>query len=521
MKREAKILDGTPNKRLFWSIIQDYSLETSICELVDNALDLYLRGKQETPVFIKIDLDGDRQLIRIEDNAGGVRESDLELLIRPGGTGNSRDEDVIGMFGVGSKRAVVALGENTIIRSRYENAKSFQIDIDSDWLESDSWDIPAYHIEPIAERTTKVEVSKLRRTISSEDEQILRDHLSATYGRYLASRKFQILLNRKTLSPITFEEWAYPPNFLPRDFKFELPTDEDQKLRVHIIGGLVRKRERGLDDYGVYFYCNDRLIAKELKDRSVGYISGKAGIPHSDASLCRVIVRIEGPAKFMPWNSTKSAIVYSHPTFMAIQDGLTEVVAEFSSLSRRLRDAWDTEVFAHQKGKPVPINVKNVQAIKRANLPPLPKVLKRRIDHLRDDNLKTIREQPWLVGSVEAVAAVELIIRQKFQTKNRIALILLDSTLEISFKDFLVHSPSITISDNALRKLFEVRSDVINEVQKVVTLDPAHVAKINHYYKLRNKMIHERATAIVTDEDIDIYSETVQYVLTQLFKLQF
>jgi hypothetical protein len=75
MKREAKILDGTSDKRLFWSIIQDYDLKTSICELTDNALDLYLRSKQTTPVFIKIDLDVDRQLIRIEDNAGGVREA--------------------------------------------------------------------------------------------------------------------------------------------------------------------------------------------------------------------------------------------------------------------------------------------------------------------------------------------------------------------------------------------------------------------------------------------------------------
>src|SRR5207237_1767677 len=109
MKRKAKILDGTPNKRLFWSIIQDYELQTSICELVENAPDLYLRGKPTIPVSIRIDVDIERQVIRIEDTAGGVREIDLELLVRPGGTTNSPDEDIIGFFGVGSKRAVVAL----------------------------------------------------------------------------------------------------------------------------------------------------------------------------------------------------------------------------------------------------------------------------------------------------------------------------------------------------------------------------------------------------------------------------
>jgi len=266
MKREAKLLDGTPDKRLFWSIIQDYDLETSICELTDNALDLYLRSKQTTPVFIKIDLDVDRQLIRIEDNAGGVPESKLELLVRPGGTGNTRDQEGIGFFGVGSKRAVVALGENTTILSRHQTDKSYRIDIDKDWLQGDSWEMPAYVIEPMSERTTIVEVSKLWTPITSEDEELLRRHLSMTYARYIASRKFNISLNRKGVTPITFDKWAYPPKFLPRDFKFVLHTPEGDKMSCEMVGGLVREKEAGGDDDGVYFYCNERLIGKELKD---------------------------------------------------------------------------------------------------------------------------------------------------------------------------------------------------------------------------------------------------------------
>jgi hypothetical protein len=69
MKRERRILDGTPSKRSFWAIINDYDLQTSICELIDNALDLYLKGKQLRPVSIKVNLDIERQAIRIEDTA--------------------------------------------------------------------------------------------------------------------------------------------------------------------------------------------------------------------------------------------------------------------------------------------------------------------------------------------------------------------------------------------------------------------------------------------------------------------
>lgn len=36
-KREVITLDGTPDKRLYWSIISDYDIQTALCELIDNA----------------------------------------------------------------------------------------------------------------------------------------------------------------------------------------------------------------------------------------------------------------------------------------------------------------------------------------------------------------------------------------------------------------------------------------------------------------------------------------------------
>ena len=40
-KTEIGPIDGTLLKRMFWSIISDYDLKTGICELVDNAIDLW------------------------------------------------------------------------------------------------------------------------------------------------------------------------------------------------------------------------------------------------------------------------------------------------------------------------------------------------------------------------------------------------------------------------------------------------------------------------------------------------
>jgi hypothetical protein len=44
MKKEIDTLNATPSKRIFYSIIADYDLNRSICELMNNGLDAWVRG---------------------------------------------------------------------------------------------------------------------------------------------------------------------------------------------------------------------------------------------------------------------------------------------------------------------------------------------------------------------------------------------------------------------------------------------------------------------------------------------
>ena len=101
-KREITTLDATPEKQMFWSIISDYDLKTGICELVDNAIDIWSLSQRSTSLQIDIDVDFDRQFLTITDNAGGVRFEDLRLLVAPGGSKNPPEGSTIGIFGVGS-----------------------------------------------------------------------------------------------------------------------------------------------------------------------------------------------------------------------------------------------------------------------------------------------------------------------------------------------------------------------------------------------------------------------------------
>ena len=368
-KRQIGSIDGRPEKRLFWSIINDYDPATAICELIDNAIDLWMMNGRKEPLAVKLDIDVERQLLKISDTAGGVRPENLRMLIAPGASTNSPEFETIGVFGVGSKRAVVALAEQISIKTRSRGLPSFQIDIDLTWLAMDDWDMPYYQIPDIAEGTTTIEFTALRRPLTSGFLQYLSKRISETYSWFLAIDTCVIELNGKQIEGHDFEQWAFPPENPPHSLRIQVPVAEGGNVEVEMTAGLILDRIPEEENYGVYFYCNNRLIAKEIKVRETGYhISGLAGVPHPDASLCRVIVRFHGAAKSMPWNSSKTTIVYAHPVYQAIQQHLIDLVSHYSSLSRKLKDEWPEKVFAFKDGPVREIAASAIQETKHLRL---------------------------------------------------------------------------------------------------------------------------------------------------------
>ncbi|MFZ0333460.1 MAG: ATP-binding protein [Candidatus Acidiferrales bacterium] len=226
MKKEIDKLNATPSKRIFHSIIADYDLNRSICELVDNGLDVWVRGKRASAISISIKLDKAQQTIMVEDNAGGLPKADLRYVVGPGETGTNPTDETIGIFGVGTKRAVVALAQDVKITTRFSKEKTFQIDFDDNWLNDDDWELPVYEVDQIPEGKTVVELQKLRSLITDEGIAQLKEHLRATYGKFLTNQAVTLTLNGESLSPQFFENWAYPPGYPPQRFVGTLKTEE-------------------------------------------------------------------------------------------------------------------------------------------------------------------------------------------------------------------------------------------------------------------------------------------------------
>lgn len=521
MKKEIEKLDATPSKRLFLSIIADYDLNRSICELVDNGLDVWVRGGRAKQTIIKIILGKGQQTITVEDNAGGIPKSELRYIVGPGQTGASPTDEIIGIFGVGTKRAVVALAQDIRIKTRRATQETHQVEFDDNWLGDDDWELPVYEVDEIAEGTTIVELQKLRVQITDEAIVQLKDHLRTTYARFLRSENVVLEVNGEKLSPRFFENWAYPPGYPPQRYKGNLKTEDNRVVRVEAVAGLSRESSPAAGEYGVYFYCNDRLVARALKTFEVGFTRGLAGLPHPKVSLTRVLVFLNGEARSMPWNSSKSDISTKHEVFLALHDWLVQVVKDYASLSRIWMGDWPAKVFRHKTGTIKEVQIDDFPAVKKSFLPPLPKSRPRYGEIIVQKNRQVAKRKPWTKGLYEGVIAADFISKQRLEQKNRIALIVLDSTLEIAFKEYLVNESGKFYRDAQLLSIFSSRKSVHSEIQKYVTIKADTWKKIGYYHNLRCKLVHERGTVGINDDQIEDFREVVESVLKKLYKLTF
>jgi hypothetical protein len=410
-KTELDVIDGTPEKRFFLSLISDYDLKTGLCELVDNAIDFWTNAGATSKLVVDVVLDPGRQVLCVSDNAGGVRQDNVRLLIAPGATGNPADIDTIGIFGVGGKRAAVALGERVEIKTRYKKEKSLQIDLTSEWLtEPGEWKLPVYEVPDLSPGCTIVDISKLRQSFDEDEVEVVREHLSETYNWFIRNG-CTIRLNGTPVNPVSFDSWAYPPGFEPQEATFEIFPTSNGSLNVTISAGLILDRDPEQENYGVYVYCNHRLIVKELRTRDVGYlITSEAGVPHPDASLCRVIIQFQGSPELMPWNSSKNDINPSRPAFAQIRPLVITLVKHFTKLSRRLKSDWDGEVFQYPQGNKHIIDPAEIETGKKITLPELPRTRAPSLMvDLKARNKTILQDQPWTLGLVEAMGKDQIV----------------------------------------------------------------------------------------------------------------
>lgn len=523
MKKQLKDLDATPSKRIYLSIIADYHLTTALCELIDNSIDSHTVNKLEKILKVNIVLDYQQQSIVVTDNAGGIEEKDIKLIVSPGESRNDADAETIGIFGVGSKRAVIALSQRIRISSRHLTKKTLAIEIDDEWIKDPDWTIPVYEVDPISTGSTIINLDKLRDALNEEDHDRLINHFGATYALFIDSGKIEISVNGIPIKPVFFDQsWSYPPTFEPKNYLGNLTLDPLNIIEFDIIAGLTQQGDPAGGEYGVYFYCNNRLISRAYKGYEVGFRTGKAGQPHPSISLTRVIVKLKGKSTLMPWNSSKSEINTRSTTFRTILEYLEQIITNYARASRSMADEWNTKVFPFKTGEVNRVAIQELSSGSNLHLVPIPrKKSQKYIDIIKQNNKAIAEKKPWVKGTYEAIIAVEEISKLKIEQSNRISLLILDSTLEIAFKDYLVNESSKPYSAPRLATIMANRTDVHKEMQTLVKFKTDTWKKVNYFYNLRCELVHKKVAATVSDEDLENFRDLVEYMFKKMFKLNF
>src|SRR6266566_2225171 len=122
--------------------------------------------------------------------------------------------------------------------------------------------------------------------------------------------------------------------------------------------------------------------------------------------------------------------------------------------------------------------------------------------------------QPWIPGIAESLSASKLIMNSTLATRNRHALILLDSTLEIAFKEFLVYV--VGIKD--LEPTHVEYRDVLHKIVKRHTDFSKDVwDSIGFFYERRCDLYHEDAASTLSDEMVFDFFNLVIWIVDRLF----
>lgn len=332
--KKPDVAIAIPTKQFFVSMLtRDITLADAILDLVDNCLDGALRIAAGDDVdysqhFVKIALSNEG--FRIADNCGGIpREVAKNYAFKMGrepDDSRDSDEETIGMYGVGMKRAIFKMGRDAIVHTRYED-DSFQVPISSEWLDNKDWDpLPILDVQTAAHLSspgTVIEVQNLYPGVAkhfTNDAFIneLRSAISEHFTMFL-QRGLRISVNDSVIEPVQVEVLVSDDTEGPAPYVFHktiddvvvsitvglntgrgLPDDEDAAAEF--------ERDRSAATAGWTVLCNDRAVIVGDKSRLTGWGDG---IPlyHYQFSIITGIVEFKSKqAERLPVTTTKRAL---------------------------------------------------------------------------------------------------------------------------------------------------------------------------------------------------------------------
>lgn len=369
--REEAVVHTTvkaaPAKRFFVEMLtRDIELQDAILDLLDNCVDGALRstggeGKGTAPYegyWAKISFDAEKFVI--EDNCGGIpKELAENYAFRLGRPDPERDRDVptVGAYGIGMKRAIFKMGQDSTIESKTAEAQ-FKVKIPKEWMDDDSdWNL-SLDTEPvnIENYGTRITIDDLRESTSrmlsgaTGFDVSLKKIVSAYYG-YIISKGFTVFVNNEKIEPVRISLLTDLSAFesskeavVPYIYRGELDgVSAEVSVGLYVpIGAQDEDDEDGAksrpssDRAGWTIICNDRVVLFADKTRVTGW--GDANVPQYHpqfVSIAGVVIFRSNDAKKLPITTTKRGIDGNSLIYLAVKNAMRDGLKQFTDFTNR------------------------------------------------------------------------------------------------------------------------------------------------------------------------------------------
>ncbi|MGP6294295.1 hypothetical protein [Caldiplasma sukawensis] len=277
------------------------------------------------------------------------------------------------------------------------------------------------------------------------------------------------------------------------------------------VGLMERFHQTG--DWGFYIYCNNRLIISAAKSPELGFNEAEFHFPHARYARFRCEIFLNGPSYLMPWNSTKSGLNYDNPVIKYILGYIKEISFNYLKFSSKLASSRG---FGSQQ--PISRNIGHINETNVKNIETIAKEYQNIKIKSSSGSMNTRKEKltPWKQGIIDAIKIAEILIqRKKPEHKNRIILIILDSTIEIAFKDYLFY----VIKDNTKNSDFESLMKNVQNRSKNQGISDTTWITVNNLHRNRNKLYHEHLDLTVTDQSIVTFKAAVIEIVEKLLSV--
>ncbi|HEA28449.1 MAG TPA: hypothetical protein ENH91_00385, partial [Leeuwenhoekiella sp.] len=318
------VINASPTKELFIdTLVRDVSITDAILDLVDNAIDGYIRNEYTERKKVTINLSSSG--FEIWDSCGGIDvNSATNEVFRFGVTRSAIHR--LGVYGIGLKRSIFKMGSNIIFES--DDLKNyFRVDIDVEgWKKKAEWEFKFTDLrKSTGAAFTKISINNLFNEFkvtfgSNKFHNELSSRISKTYFIFLKNN-VDILLNDNPIVP--FE--------LSIGFSEEIEPAHKSFSVNGVDVSLTAGAHPDYENPGWYIFCNNRLIILGDCTGLTGW--GKRGVPHYHTKFNRfkgfAFLDSEDPIK-LPWNTAKTGIESSLPIYLKVLNEMQNITIPYT-----------------------------------------------------------------------------------------------------------------------------------------------------------------------------------------------